>query len=86
MVLVLLPIRVIPLLDCMGFHNMKRIINCETGEVLEVELSQEELNQQAIDEAAAQVVEAKAAAKAAQRQALLNRLGISEEEAQLLLS
>ena len=68
---------------------MKRIINCETGEVVDRELNEEELAQQAIDEANAQAAElasqAEAEAKATQRQALLSRLGITEEEARILL-
>lgn len=63
----------------------KLIINCETGEILERELNNEELAQQAIDEAAIKAVEAEAKAKAEQRQAILDRLGLSEEEARLLL-
>ena len=64
---------------------MKKIINCETGETIERELNAEELAQQAIDEAAAQAREAEATAKEAARQALLDKLGITAEEAQLLL-
>jgi len=68
---------------------MKRIINVETGEVIERELNAEELAQQAIDEAniaaAKAIADAEAEAKAAQRQALLSRLGITEEEAKILL-
>jgi hypothetical protein len=68
---------------------MKIIYNCETGEVTERELNAEELEQQAIDQAAqatqAAAEAAKAAEKAAQRQLLLDRLGITQEEAQLLL-
>jgi vacuolar-type H+-ATPase subunit H len=68
---------------------MKRIINCETGEVTERELNAEEIAQQEIDEAniqAAQAInQAEAAAKESARQALLSKLGITQEEAQLLL-
>jgi acyl-CoA reductase-like NAD-dependent aldehyde dehydrogenase len=67
----------------------KLIVNCETGETVERELNAEELAQQATEEAAVQAAEAarqaEAATKAAQRQALLNRLGITEEEARILL-
>jgi len=67
----------------------KLIVNCETGETTERKLSAEELAQQAIDEAniqAAQAInQAEAEAKASQRQALLTRLGITEEEARILL-
>lgn len=64
---------------------MKRIINCETGEVIERELNEEELAQQAIDEAATGARAAEEAAKAQARQALLDKLGITEDEAKLLL-
>ena len=67
----------------------KLIVNCETGETVERELNAEELAQQATEEAAVQAAEAarqaEVATKAAQRQALLNRLGITEEEARILL-
>jgi len=69
---------------------MKKIINCETGEVIERDLTDEELTQQEIDEAntlaekAAQAVEAQAKAEA--KAQLLDRLGITEDEAKLLLS
>jgi hypothetical protein len=63
----------------------KLIVNCETGEETLRELNAEELAQRVIDEAAAAKAEAEAEAKAAQRQALLTRLGITEEEARILL-
>ena len=62
------------------------IHNIETGEVIEREMNAEELAQwqadQAADEAKAQAKAEAAAAKAA----LLEKLGITEEEAKLLLS
>ncbi len=63
----------------------KLIVNCKTGETVERELNADELAQQAIDKAAEAARQAEADAKAAQRQALLNRLGITEEEARILL-
>ena len=65
---------------------MKQIINCETGEVNERQLNAEELAQEAIDQAASAAKAAEEAAKAQARQALLDKLGITEEEAKLLLS
>ncbi len=69
---------------------MKMIVNCETGEVIERELNTEELAQQAIDEAnylaAKAIRDAEAEAKATAKAALLDRLGITAEEAVLLLS
>jgi hypothetical protein len=67
----------------------KSIINCENGEVIVRELSAEELAQQAIDQATtqaeAELKAAELAAKAQARQAILDRLGLTEEEARLLL-
>jgi len=69
---------------------MKKIINCETGEVTKRELNADELAQQEIDEAnslaekAAQ--QAQAEAKAQAKADLLERLGITADEAKLLLS
>jgi hypothetical protein len=69
---------------------MKTIVNCETNEVIIRELNAEELKQQKIDDAAAAKqlkLEAEEAAVKAQAKAeLLARLGITAEEAQLLLS
>lgn len=69
---------------------MKKIINCETGEILERELTEDEIAQQAIDETKIEQLkaeaEANAQAQAAAKAALLERLGITEEEAKLLLS
>jgi hypothetical protein len=63
-----------------------KIHNVETGEVIERELNAEELAQLAVDQAKAeQELEAKAA-KAAEKAALLAKLGITEDEAKLLLS
>ena len=63
-----------------------KIHNVETGEVIEREMNAEELAQWEADkakaEAEAQVKSEAAAAKAA----LLEKLGITEEEAKLLLS
>jgi hypothetical protein len=68
----------------------KLIINCETKEQIEVELTDEEITQLEADRAKA---EAENAAKEAQnainakaKAKLLDRLGITEEEAKLLLS
>lgn len=64
---------------------MKKIINCETNEIIERELNAEELAQQAIDEQMALELKAEKQAKANARQAILDRLGLTEEEARLLL-
>lgn len=59
--------------------------NCETQEIVEREMTEAELEQAAADEARAADKAAKAAEKAAARVALLDRLGITEAEARLLL-
>jgi len=63
-------------------------INCTTGEVTEIELTQAELDQRETDRIAYEMEqankEAKAADKATARTALLQRLGITEAEAELL--
>ena len=68
----------------------KIIINCETGEQTEVELTAEEIAQREADAAKAEAdkvaKEAADAAKAIAKTALLTKLGITAEEAALLLS
>ena len=63
-------------------------INCSTGIVTEIELTQAELDQRETDRIAYEMEQAnkqaEQAAKAAARAELLARLGISEEEAELL--
>jgi len=65
-------------------------INCETGEVIERPLTAEELaaNEAAAAQAAAEAHEAevKAAADAEAKAALLEKLGITADEAKLLLA
>lgn len=64
---------------------MKLIVNCENGEIIERQLTAEELAQQTKDEQTALEVKAAEEAKTATRQAILDRLGITEDEAKLLL-
>jgi acyl-CoA reductase-like NAD-dependent aldehyde dehydrogenase len=59
--------------------------NVTTGEVTEREETAEELAQFEADKAAEAARQAEATAKAAERQAILDRLGLTAEEAQLLL-
>jgi len=69
--------------------DTKIVVDCSTGEVSEIELTAEEVAQRAADAKAfadARAAEdADKAAKAADKAALLERLGITEEEAALLL-
>ena len=59
--------------------------NIETGEVTQRDATKEELAQVAKDEAELKVRLAEEVAKAAAKQALLAKLGITEDEAALLL-
>lgn len=69
---------------------MIRIVNVETGEVIERAFNAKELKQQEIDTAAdlagREAKQAEAEAKATAKAALLDRLGITADEAKLLLS
>ncbi len=60
-------------------------VNCTTGEEIVRDATAAEIAQMELDAANAATAKAEATAKAAQRQALLNRLGITEEEARILL-
>ena len=64
----------------------KIIVNCETGEQTEREFTQDEYAQYEADQAAQAQLNNEAKAKATAKSALLDRLGITAEEAQLLLS
>lgn len=68
----------------------KIIINCETGEQTEVELTAEEVAQREADAAKAEAdkvaKDAELAEQAKVKAAVLKRLGLSEEEAKALLS
>lgn len=63
-----------------------KIHNVETGEVIEREMNAEELAQWELDKATAEAKAQAAAEAAAAKAALLAKLGITEEEAKLLLS
>ena len=68
----------------------KIIINCETGEQTEVELTAEEIVQREADAQKAEedrlAKEAQEAAQAKLKADVLKRLGITEQEAKALLS
>ena len=65
-------------------------VNCATGEVVERPLTAEELAQREVDAAAAAARKAEEDAKAAEdavaKDALLTKLGITADEAKLLLA
>jgi hypothetical protein len=62
-----------------------RIHNIETDEVIDREMNDAEFAQYEADQNAAAAELATQAAKAAEKSALLTRLGITEEEAKLLI-
>ena len=62
-----------------------KVVNCETGEEIVRDATAEEIAQIELDAANAAAAKAEAEAKAAQRQAILDRLGLTADEAQLLL-
>ena len=64
---------------------MIRIHNIETDEVIDREMTDAEFAQYEADQAAHAAAQAEAEAKTASRQAILDRLGLTAEEAQLLL-
>ena len=65
-------------------------VNCATGEVIERPLTAEEITQREADAAAAATAQAeedaKAASDAVAKDALLTKLGITADEAKLLLT
>lgn len=65
--------------------NTIKIHNVETGEIIEREMTANELAQWEADKAAAEAIKTEVEAKEAARQALLHKLGITADEAKLLL-
>ena len=69
---------------------MKKIIDCTNGEVVERELTADEIKQQKIDNTESLAIKktqkAEVESKAQAKAELLDRLGITEDEAKLLLS
>jgi hypothetical protein len=63
-----------------------RIHNAETNEIIDREMNDTEFAQYEIDQANAVVEKTEAEAKATAKAALLAQLGITEEQAKLLLS
>lgn len=64
----------------------KLIVNVQTGEESIVELSEADIAQQEIDEAAMLATKAAEATKAQARQAVLEKLGLTAEEMAALLA
>jgi FMN-dependent NADH-azoreductase len=67
-------------------NNLKIIIhNVETNEIIERDMTTEELAQYEQTQLAEATKQAEAEAKAAERQAILDRLGLTADEAKLIL-
>jgi len=64
---------------------MVRLHDIATNEIIDREMNDDEFAQYEADKAAQAIAKAEAEAKATARQALLTKLGITAEEAQLLL-
>jgi hypothetical protein len=62
-----------------------RVHNLETDEIIDREMTNDELAQFEIDKANAELVIAQAQEKEVQREAILDRLGLTADEAKLLL-
>lgn len=65
---------------------VKLVHNVETGEVAEIALTPEEITQRELDIATEKANKEAAEARAIEKAALLARLGITEDDAKLLLS
>ena len=65
---------------------MIKIHNVETGEIIERDMNAEELKQIAADKAEGDAIKAAEAQATADKAALLTKLGITADEAKLLLS
>ena len=63
-----------------------KFVNAETGEEIEREMNEQELAEWQARKIKTEAEKAQAEAKATQKAALLERLGITEDEAKLLLS
>ena len=64
---------------------MIRIHNAETDEIIDREMTAAEFKIYEADQAANALAQAEAEAKAAQRQAILDKLGLTADEAKLLI-
>ena len=73
----------------MGYHKMTKPqikeYNCETQEEIIRDANKKEIAQIEIDAANSQAEKVEAEAKKAQRQLILDRLGLTSDEAKLLL-
>jgi hypothetical protein len=66
-------------------NPMIKIHDVQTGEIIEREMNADELKQHKLDKANALIIKEIEIGKAAEKAALLAKLGITEDEARLLL-
>ena len=64
---------------------MVRIHNTETDEIIDREMNDAEFEQYEIDQANVQAAKAEAEAKAAAKQAILDRIGLTSDELKTIL-
>jgi hypothetical protein len=64
---------------------MVRIHNSETNEIIDREMNDEEHSKWLVNKASAEAAQAEAEAKATARAAILDRLGLTADEAAILL-
>jgi hypothetical protein len=62
-----------------------KIVNCETGEEIVRDATVEEIAQMELDAANEAARKAEAEAKAAEKQAILNRIGLTADELKMIL-
>lgn len=62
-----------------------KIVNCETGEEIIRDANADEIAQMKIDAENNAAIKAQTEAQAAQRQAILDKLGLTSDEAKLLI-
>ena len=62
-----------------------KIVNCETGEQIVRDATADEISQMELDATKAIAEKSEAEAKQTQRQAILDRLGLTADEAKLIL-
>jgi len=64
---------------------MKRIVNCKSGEIIDRELTDDEIKQQEIDSKIIEELKIEAEARQAAKQVILDRLGLTADELKTIL-
>jgi hypothetical protein len=64
---------------------MIRIHNLETNEIIDREMNDEEFAQYEVDQAKSAAIKAEVEAKAAEKQAILDRIGLTADELKMIL-